>query len=560
VDQLSFSIVDQSGLPIGNTRIEPCFQGKQKKNFPPQKAGNLYKISNLPLIYRSLYLGIEDTSNRETYQWKSETQLIEPNQIFQWDIHQGFLRQIDFTKHQIVEVEMRKSESLLFSMWTDAPMNLDGVVVSKDKWIERRLVERNGWMFEKIWFWAESVQDVSSSNPFKSSPKRELQTVYTVSDANSGSILLCVPGERYLDLKDATFRHPEIRDVNFDGWPDLIIPKRSDAQQGSDYFAFNKEKGKFMKLAISNLGDLQIDYVNQEISGKYFEYGFPATAPVARVDVLLKGPNWKSSKLTRQDLVAPVHPVKPRKKQPDFRFDKEDLIIELWTTDASDQVILDAAMGGYAQKLRILQKQGGALVYEHFIQGNVIQETGMHRDFLLVRDFNLDGIDDVYFPRLNPHEKDRFALSDWGSDGLHYYTTVDFSYERMIRKFQPKCPLLGWLEWEDYNLDGHQDFRLLGPNDRWNYFTWDKASELFEANPILNNMDYGVVLSSMDKALYWKSSDQDLGSKLNLVTYCAINGQITPDRTWMTNVKSGNTFDCMDWSQGKWVMSGKKYH
>ncbi|MEN9334211.1 MAG: hypothetical protein RLY35_1391, partial [Bacteroidota bacterium] len=151
VDQLSFSIVDQSGLPIGNTRIEPCFQGKQKKNFPPQKAGNLYKISNLPLIYRSLYLGIEDTSNRETYQWKSETQLIEPNQIFQWDIHQGFLRQIDFTKHQIVEVEMRKSESLLFSMWTDAPMNLDGVVVSKDKWIERRLVERNGWMFEKIW-------------------------------------------------------------------------------------------------------------------------------------------------------------------------------------------------------------------------------------------------------------------------------------------------------------------------------------------------------------------------------------------------------------------------
>jgi hypothetical protein len=184
----------------------------------------------------------------------------------------------------------------------------------------------------------------------------------------------------------------------------------------------------------------------------------------------------------------------------------------------------------------------------------------MHRDFLLVRDFNLDGIDDVYFPLLNPHEKDRFALSDWGSDGLHYYTTVDFSFERMIRKFQPKCPLLGWLEWEDYNLDGHQDFRLLGPNDRWNYFTWDKASELFEANPILNNMDYGVVLSSMDRALYWKSSDQDLGAKLNLVTYCAMNGQITPDRTWMTNVKSDNTFDCMDWAQGKWVMSGKKYH
>ena len=68
VDQLSFSIVDQSGRSIGNTRIETCFQSMKKPIFPAHKSGNLYQISNLPLIYRSLYLAIEDTSNRETYQ------------------------------------------------------------------------------------------------------------------------------------------------------------------------------------------------------------------------------------------------------------------------------------------------------------------------------------------------------------------------------------------------------------------------------------------------------------------------------------------------------------
>lgn len=560
VDQLSFSIADQSGRPIGNTRIEPCLRGMHKHIFPTQHSGSLYQISNLPLIYRSLYLAIEDTSNRESYQWKTETHMIEPNQLFQWDIHQGFLRPIDFTRHQVLNLEMRKSEALLFSIWTDAPMNLNGEVVSKDKWLEKRMVERKGWRFEKIWFWTEGVQESNLSNRFDLKQHQKLQTWYSIVDVASESTLLSIPGECYGDEKNASFKHPEIRDVNFDGWPDLIIPKQENAQAGNDYYAFNYEKSKFMKLTISNLGDLQIDYVNQEISGNYHEYAYPATAPIAQVDVVLKGPNWKTRKLSRKSLIAPDQPDLEKKRKEDFQIVTQDFVVELWTTNASDQIILDVSSGGYAQKLRIMQTSNGAVVYEHFVQGNVLEEMGMHRDFLVVKDFNGDGIDDVYFPRLNPREKDRFSLSDWGSDGLHYHTTIDFSYAQLIKKYQPKLPYLGWIEWEDYNLDGDMDWRVLGPNDRWLYYTWNQRTSEYEPCSSLNEMDYCVVVSAANKAMYWKSSESVLGVKTKPTFYCSVDGEITPDRTWLTTLKQGNTLDCIDWSKGSWVLSGKKYY
>ncbi len=560
VDQLSFSIVDQSGRLIGNTRIEPCFRGLHKPIFPSRHSGNLYQISNLPLIYRSLYLAIEDTSNRESYQWKSETKFIESNHLFQWDIHQGFLRQIDFTKHQALNVEMRKSETLLFSMWTDAPLSINGEVVSKDKWVEKRMVERKGWRFEKIWFWTEGIQESNLSNRFDLKQNRKLQTWYTIVDVASESILLSIPGECYSEEKNASFKHPEIRDVNFDGWPDLIIPKQENVQGGNDYFAFNKEKSKFMKLTISNLGDLQIDYVNQEISGNYHEYALPATAPIAKVEVVLKGPNWKSRKLSRKSLLEPVQPVKEKKRLEDFRMVTKDFIIELWTANALDQIMLDVTSGGYAQKLKIMQVTNGALVYEHFVQGNILEEIGMHRDFLVVKDFNGDGIEDVYFPRLNPREKDRFALSDWSSDGLHYYTTIDFSYAQMIKKYQPRVPIFGWVEWEDYDLDGVVDWRVLGPKDHWMYYTWNKQASVYQPCPSLNAMDYCVVSSVARKAMYWKSSESVLGVKAIPMFYCTLDGEIIPDRAWLSTHKQGNTLDCVDWSQGIWVVSGKKYY
>ena len=560
VDQLSFSIVDPSGRSFGNTRIEPCSQGMQKPIFPAHKSGNLYQISNLPLIYRSLYLAIEDTSNRETYQWKSETQLIEPNQLFQWDINHGFLRQIDFTKHQVLNVEMKKSEALLFSMWTDMPMNLDGEVVSKDKWIERRVVERNGWMFEKIWFWTESVQESSLANRFDSKHQRDIQTWYTILDAATEKRIFSIQGERYSDPKSAVFRHPEIRDVNFDGLPDLIVPKNGYAQQGNDYFAFNKEKGRFLKLSISDLSDVTIDYVQQEVRGHYHEYGFPKTAPIAKVDVMLKGANWKTRKVSRTDLSPPVNNAIAKNKKEDFRMVTDGFIFELWATDESDQIILESSLGLYAQKLKIKQLSDGALIYEHFIQGNVSEEIGMHRDFFIVKDFNRDGIEDVYFPRLNPWEKDRFALSDWSSDGLHYYTTIDFTYAQMIKKYQPRVPILGWLEMEDYNLDGIVDWRVLGPNDRWMYYTWNKQTSDYQPSTSLNAMDYCVVSSGARKATYWKSSESALGVKTNPTFYCTVDGEVIPDRAWLQTIKQGNTFECVDWCQGRWVISGKKYH
>jgi hypothetical protein len=560
VDQLSFSIVDQNGRLFGNTRIERCFQGVQKPIFPTQQSGNLYQISNLPLIYRSLYLAVEDTSNRETYQWKSETHLIEPNQLFQWDINQVFLHQIDFTKHQVLNVEMRKSEALLFSMWSDLPMSLEGEVVSKDKWIERRLVERNGWLFEKIWFWTESVQESNLSNRFDSKPQRDIQTWYAILDVATEQRILSLQGERYSDPKSAVFRHPEIRDVNFDGLPDLIVPKHGDAPQGNDYFAFNKEKARFLKLSISDLSDVTIDYVQQEVRGNYHEYGFPKTAPIAKVDVMLKGAYWKTRKLSRLDLTPPVNNANSKSKKEDFRLVSDGFIVELWTTDESDQIILESSLGVYAQKLMVKQLSDGALIYEHFIQGNVSEEIGMHRDFLIVKDFNMDGIADVYFPRLNSREKDRFALSDWSSDGLHYYTTIDFSYSQLVKKYQPRVPILGWVEWEDYNLDGDMDWRVLGPNDRWMYYTWNKQVSDFQPCSSLNAMDYCVVSSVARKAMYWKSSESVLGVKTNPTFYCTVGGEVIPDRAWLQTIKQGNAFECVDWCQGRWVISGEKYH
>jgi hypothetical protein len=379
-------------------------------------------------------------------------------------------------------------------------------------------------------------------------------------DAATEKRILSIQGERYSDPKNALFRHPEIRDVNFDGMPDLIVPKHGSAPQGNDYFAFNKEKARFLKLSISDLSDVTIDYVQQEVRGHYHEYGFPKTAPIAKVDVMLKGANWKTRKVSRTDLSPPVNNAIAKNKKEDFRLVTDGFIFELWATDESDQIILESSLGLYAQKLKIKQLSDGALIYEHFIQGNVSEEIGMHRDFFIVKDFNRDGIEDVYFPRLNPREKDRFALSEWGSDGLHYYTTIDFTYAQMIKKYQPRVPNLGWLEMEDYNLDGVVDWRVLGPNDRWMYYTWNKQTSDYQPCPSLNAMDYCVVSSGARKATYWKSSESVLGVKTNPTFYCTVDGEVIPDRAWLQTIKQGNTFECVDWCQGRWVISGKKYH
>jgi hypothetical protein len=264
--------------------------------------------------------------------------------------------------------------------------------------------------------------------------------------------------------------------------------------------------------------------------------------------------------LSRKSLIAPVLPVVEKKRMEDFRMVTKEFIIELWTTNASDQIVLNVSSGGYAQKLKIMQASNGALVYEHFVQGNVLEEIGMHRDFLVVKDYNGDGIEDVYFPRLNPREKDRFSLSDWSSDGLHYYSTIDFSYAQLIKKYQPKIPYLGWIEWEDYNLDGHIDWRVLGLNDRWMYYTWNKQTSAYETCSSLNEMDYCVVVSEERKGMYWKSAESVLGIKTKLTFYCTLEGEIIPDRAWLKTHKQGNTLDCVDWSKGSWVVSGKKYY
>lgn len=417
--------------------------------------------------------------------------------------------------------------------------------VKGDDWIARRVVERNGWLFEKEWRWRE-VQSVTHGKK-----NRVVQTFYRVIDIVTQKVLLEIEGEHYTKVNPNKLKHPEIRDVDFDGFPDLLVPIKS--EKDYDYYGFSNENKRFMRLFISDLWDINIDYVHQEIKGVYYEYGNPKTKPIAKVFYTMSGKgltrvNTERKLLQREDKTT------VDLKQPIWVKTKGSYRYELWDLDQKDQIALDASPGAYAQKLNVFSVDKNQLIYSHFITGNHYLEAGLKREFLLLNDFNRDGVWDIYIPRMHPTIKEKVILSDLKDSSLYFRAKVDFDFADLFVKQWDEV----FRAFLDFNGDGFDDFRILKRSDEnrecWDYYLFDSATNSFQYSLTYSMMDYICVESGF--FLAWQQNVQtDDGAEV--IYFRREEGVLIPWRKSYadkSSLDSGLGVKIFEWKSDQWEL------
>lgn len=549
IDNLKITIVDENGYSVDDNNEVLCkqnsahlvsFFGKpislKDVQYAFAKDDYVYVGRDYSLYKSKLFVRIEDLSERKQ-KWQTKMFPIQPSHF----VHLCSYSELFYSKqtkdyHPIwVKLVREKNASLPFN----AKIGEDsiGMSISNDvkDFIATRRVERDGWIFEKNWFWSEAISDyVNDSKKVRNKSKKQVYTSYKITELKTNKIHLLVSGETYQSMNNVKFELPDIRDVNFDGKPDLkvsVFPPDI-----IHFYGYEEEVGSFVKLSISNLSNVKIDFLNQKVFGVEYEYGSPKTNPIAIVEYELSGKNWSDVKSSRTVLAQPDLSKKDEKvKIPLFSKKEGEYIYELWDIEPKDQVILDANSGAYAKKVVVKEVRTDQLVYMHFIKGNDYLEAEVGRCFFVVKDFNMDGVADIYIPRMHPTQKDYFLYSDKTNDALHFISTVDYKYSqwRFLGRDISQCEDELLSEYQDFNGDGYKDLRIqnycddIGDNCSWSYYLFDKDKNSLEYSLEYSSLDYLCV--GQTEHVGW-TKQKLVNGELEVTFYKRIDGRMSPWR------------------------------
>lgn len=245
--------------------------------------------------------------------------------------------------------------------------------------------------------------------------------------------------------------------------------------------------------------------------------------------------------------------------------------------------------GSYAKRLRIYNLADNSLIHQQIIFGNELKETKMQRDSFELLHINFDGIPDVRFSQaqgvyiyfLSYKENDKslsfyherllstifsytreernLLLKTHFTNGIYetYYTFKGIYLDTFIR-FQQTIvrPIIadehyflnnkGILspipnpnhgavkpktkkEFEDYNFDGYEDFRvqqLQGPAE-WNYYLFDSTNGSYSFDSLMSRLEsvyfeakakvfFGTVTSQVDELTTQTDSYTMIDRRLSL--------------------------------------------
>lgn len=173
--------------------------------------------------------------------------------------------------------------SVLFPIHNYAQQSDEGELIS------RREVQ--GFVFEKRRLAVENTRVPEDRPSFRTVHE------HRITDAKSGKILLSVTEEFCAGNIECEGDAGNC-DVNFDGYPDLrILLEREPARYA--YYVYVPENKAFEKHPFSDLYGQYWDEAGKTAGGYYFEYGFPKTNPLARIDRVYKGIGLKEVSETR---------------------------------------------------------------------------------------------------------------------------------------------------------------------------------------------------------------------------------------------------------------------
>lgn len=380
--------------------------------------------------------------------------------------------------------------------------------------LDRRLVERQGWQFEKSWY---KMMGKSQSI---------IKTLYRIRPADKEDWILELLGEEYANEKLMSIVHPDIRDVNFDGIPDLHISKGND---GLDrYFGLNTQSGKFEELFISRLMNLKLDYVIQQVEGDLLEFEEGLAEPLAKVHYQLKGPHWALVQCKRQELRKSLKRVIPKVEsnvlfseiKNDFKYE-----LQLYNDNGS--------LKNQYRRLAIYPNGGSTVLFEDTISPLIVaDDQRIDSFFLVVKDYNHDNVPDVYRPKMGPDQSEVFYLSETTDGKLSFNKMEGLSYTEVMMMqgdFSFLTNKMKLQEYDDFNLDGWLDYRMYTQMDKsngfWSYFIFHSANNAFQYSSDFSMLDHCSVSRNSNHICAWQELETIDGHK-RLVRYHLNNGQL----------------------------------
>lgn len=135
-------------------------------------------------------------------------------------------------------------------------------------------------------------------------PSLAAVAIYRIYRIADNKLIFTISGETYFKYKGGEIREPHVKDVDFDGWPELIIPYPG-SMTPNRYYGYNSKNENFRELFISYLQDLQIDEKKQRATGYRFESQASSPYPTAKIHYILQGPGLPIVKERREELPQP---------------------------------------------------------------------------------------------------------------------------------------------------------------------------------------------------------------------------------------------------------------
>lgn len=186
--------------------------------------------------------------------------------------------------------------------FVDSLLYMDGKLEAcdQDNKSSIRSVSVKGFRFERelqTYYQPEDTQ----IKPLGWTPSLAAVAIYRIYRIADNKLIFTISGETYFNYKGDEIREPHVKDVDFDGWPELIIPYPG-SMTPNRYYGYNAKNENFRELFISYLQDLQIDEINQRATGYRFESQASSPYPTAKIHYVLQGPGLPIVKERREEL------------------------------------------------------------------------------------------------------------------------------------------------------------------------------------------------------------------------------------------------------------------
>lgn len=472
-------------------------------------------LPNLPLTYHKLYLVVQDDNTKDSWNFNTIYYPLESIALHCGQGIKSFAPQFQEIIHPFLLSPSRsKPFSKEFLPNVQSAVDFDSLIAHCET-IERRLVERAGWQFEKTWLKSRKKGD------------KAIQTVYRIRSVDQENWNLVIRGEEYEGIRTVDFLHPDIRDVNFDGIPDLRVQEGMGGH--GRYFAFNQSSGGFEELFISNLQNLSIDYIRQEIEGDEWVFENGMAEPLYKIHYLLKGKHWNATTFSHHKLREPMlRWTGLEKSKSTYSEIQKGKRIDLFCE--RDSTRLDK----FSYRICVTQLSHPLILLDDTVFSVDRDASGAALSFLGVKDFNGDNEPDLYVPRMSPRGTEVFYLSECQEGQIRYTKREGMTYiEQMMfcENLIYSNNKMTFQEFEDFNLDGWMDFRKYTQMGKsmgfWSYYLFHPATLRFEYSSDFSSLDYCYANAKSQELVAWKVELLPTGEE-QIKRFVISNGDLVP--------------------------------